>query len=144
VQIADLGHNFRVTNVEAAIGRAQLDKLPGFVSARRSNAAFLSNSLADTPLTLPVESEHKTHSYHQYTVRGPDREKFRAHLEGNGVETGVYYPQCIHQQQAYGEYNPSVPNAEEMAESVVQLPVHPGIEEAELTKIVNTIKEYEW
>ena len=137
-----LGHNFRMTSVAAAIGRAQLERLPDFTEKRRANARRLTEGLADTPVTTPTEPPGRRHVYHQYTVRVDDREAFRDHMDEQGVGTGVYYPKPIHEQPAYEGHDQSLPAAEAVAREVVSLPVHPGVDGSDARKIVSAVEEF--
>jgi dTDP-4-amino-4,6-dideoxygalactose transaminase len=140
---AELGHNFRMTNLAAAIGRSQLERLPEFVETRRRNAAVLDEGLAGTPLAPPVVPDRAEHAYNQYTVRvrRHDRDAVRAALDDAGIDTGVYYPTPIHQQPAYAGWNGSYPVAERAADEVLSLPVHPGLDEADLRRVVRAVTE---
>jgi dTDP-4-amino-4,6-dideoxygalactose transaminase len=137
----DLGHNFRMTNLAAAIGLVQLEKLPQFNRARRANADELSDRLADTPVIPPVEPNERRHVYHQYTVRTQQRERLREELSAAGVDTGVYYPTPIHEQPAYSEVDASAPVASRAAEEVLSLPIHPETTDADRRTIARTIRE---
>lgn len=131
-----VGHNFRMTNVAAAIGRVQLDRLSEFNAARRRNAAHLTDRLSDVPeVTTPVEPDGYEHVYHQYTVRVPDRDALKEHLSNRGVGAAVYYPIPIHRQPAYEDVSGSYPIAESCAEEVLSLPVHPELDESDLDRI---------
>jgi len=131
----EVGHNFRMTSTAAAIGRAQLEKLPEFVEARRRNAALLDEALADAGVATPSEPDRRRHAYHQYTVRCSDREAVAAALDERGVDTGVYYPTPIHEQPAYDGVSAAAPVAERLADEVLSLPVHPGVDEADVERI---------
>ncbi|MDS0295160.1 DegT/DnrJ/EryC1/StrS family aminotransferase [Halogeometricum luteum] len=134
---ASVGHNFRMTNIAAAIGLAQMERLPGFTEARRRNAARLTEELTDVPgVTPPAEPEGYEHVYHQYTVRVDDRDGLQEHLSDAGVGTGVYYPVPIHRQPAYDDVGGSYPEAEAAAEEVLSLPVHPALEDDDIDDIV--------
>ncbi len=106
-----VGYNFRMTSLAAAIGRVQLERLPGFVDRRRENATRLSAGLSDTDLVLPVESPPAKHAFHQYTVRvrSHDRTALADHLADHDIGSGVYYPTCIHDQPAYDEIDADAP-----------------------------------
>ena len=133
---ASVGHNFRMTNLEAAIGRVQLDRLPEFTAARRRNAAELTERLSGVPdVVTPVEPDGYEHVYHQYTVRTPNRDALREHLSNHDIGTGVYYPIPIHHQPAYEDVSGSYPVAEACAEEVLSLPVHPELDESDLDSI---------
>jgi dTDP-4-amino-4,6-dideoxygalactose transaminase len=136
-----VGHNFRLTSVAAAMGLVQLDRLPGFVADRRRNAALLDDLLADAPVETPVEPPDRTHAYHQYTVRAPDRDGLRRALDDAGVDTGVYYPTPIHEEPAYDGHDDDLPVAERAAREVLSLPVHPGLSEAEVRRVGRAVVE---
>lgn len=141
----ELGFNFRMTDVHAAIGHEQLKKLPDFNQKRQSNAAYLSEHLRGvvTP-TIPDGCEHV---FHQYTIRVLDgkREALIEHLRDSGVGPGVYYPVPIHKQTYYVNelgYDQSLPKAEHAAEEVLSLPVHPGLSQANLDTIIAAVNAF--
>ena len=139
---ATVGHNFRMTNVAAAIGLEQLDRLKGFVEARRANADRLTEALADAPVVTPVERENVRHAYHQYTVRSRDRDALAAHLDEQGIDTGVYYPTPIHEQPAYASVDARLPVAERLADEVLSLPVHPGLSASDIGRVAAAVNEF--
>jgi dTDP-4-amino-4,6-dideoxygalactose transaminase len=141
----ELGFNFRMTDVHAAIGLEQLKKLPRFNAARRQNATFLSSHLHGviTPF-VPPGCEHV---YHQYTLRvlAERRDALLEHLTKEGVGAGVYYPVPIHQQTFYTQemgYNQSLPVAEQASAEVLSLPVHPALSPADLETIAAAVNAF--
>lgn len=141
----ELGFNFRMTDVHAAIGLAQLKKLGGFNQKRRENAGYLSTHLRG--VVTPYIPEGSEHVFHQYTIRvsGSKREGLMAYLQEKGVGSGVYYPVPIHQQTYYMNelgYKQSLPEAERAANEVLSLPVHPDLSLADLETIVRVVNEY--
>ncbi len=138
----ELGFNFRMTDIHAAIGLAQLGKLATFNQQRKANASFLSANLRG--VVTPVVPAGYEHVFHQYTVRVPDgrRDALLAHLQANGVGTGVYYPVPVHKQTLYMNelgYDLSLPKSERAAAEVLSLPVHPGLSSTDLGKIVSVV-----
>ncbi len=144
-----LGFNYRLTDVEAAIGLKQLERLPELVARRRGNAAYLTTHLKELPQILtPVEQPGGAHSYNQYCVLlnlkalKCSRDEFAAYLGEQGVGSGVHYPRCLHQQpvfrEAYGEV--SLPVAEGLATRILALPVHPWLTPEELEQIVDAVR----
>ena len=141
----ELGYNFRMTDVHAAIGLEQLKKLEGFNQARQRNAAFLSANLKG--VVVPCVPEGSEHVYHQYTVRVPGgrRDALRAYLQEHGVGSEVYYPVPVHQQSFYVQelgYRQSLPEAERAALEVLSLPVHPALSPADLETIVEAVNTF--
>lgn len=141
----ELGYNFRMTDLHAAIGLEQLKKLEKFNAQRQANAKFLSVNLKG--VTVPHIPEGQTHVFHQYTVRVPDgkRDALRAHLQEHGVGSEVYYPVPIHQQSFYVSdlgYNDSLPETEQAALEVLSLPVHAALSPSDLETIVSAVNEF--
>jgi len=137
-----VGHNFRMTDLAAAIGRAQLDRLPDFVEARREHARILTEYIDAGPVSTPTEASYKRHAYHQYTIRTPDRDALADSLSRIGIDTGVYYPTPIHEQPAYDGIGEQYPVAEELTDTVLSLPVHPSLDADTVRSVataVNTI-----
>ena len=136
-----LGYNFRMTDIHAAIGLAQLKKLWQFTEQRILNAGFLTNHL--NGVVTPAVPEGRRHVFHQYTIRAPNgrRDAVLAGLQAQGVGCGVYYPVPIHRQQVYQErgYRASYPEAERAAGEVISLPVHPALSQADLETIVAAV-----
>ncbi|HLT59312.1 MAG TPA: DegT/DnrJ/EryC1/StrS family aminotransferase [Limnochordales bacterium] len=143
---AFLGYNYRMTDVAAAIGLAQLAKLDQFNLKRRAHAVRLSRQLSAVPgLVLPVEPEGYYHVYHQYTVRHPERDALARWLREQGVETGVIYPIPLHQQPLYREMGygqQPLPHAEAAAREVLSLPVHPGLSEQDVQAVAEAVRRF--
>ncbi len=137
-----LGFNFRMTDIEAAIGLAQLKRLPGFHERRTFNAEYLRCRIesVDVPSTKP---DH-VHAWHQFTVRinhGRSRDEAVQQLNAAGIGTGIYYPVPLHK-QPYIEYmvgNVSLPVTEQMAEEVFSIPVHSQLTLPEMEQIVHEV-----
>lgn len=141
----ELGFNFRMTDVHAAIGLAQLHKLEQFNRIRQENAKYLSEHLRG--VSVPLIPEGYEHVFHQYTIRVPGgrRDALLAYLGECEVGTGVYYPVPIHQQTFYVNelgYRQTLPEAEKAAQEVLSLPVHPALTPTELNTIVQVVNEF--
>ena len=140
----ELGFNFRMTDIHAAIGVEQLKKLKTFNLRRQENARFLSANLQG--VKTPSAPPNYDHVYHQYTVRVPARQRsqLQDHLQENGVGSGIYYPVPIHKQTIYcnNGYDVHLPQAEEAALEVLSLPVHPSLTDADLQTIVSAVNSF--
>jgi dTDP-4-amino-4,6-dideoxygalactose transaminase len=133
-----VGFNNRMSDIHAAIGRAQLRKLVGWTEQRRANAAYLSANLKGV-VTPPV-ADGATHVFHQYTIRvaGHDRDEFAAELTTFGVGSGVYYPIPVHALPSFG-LTLDLPVTKRAADEVLSLPVHPALTEDDLERIVMAV-----
>ena len=133
-----VGFNTRMTDIHAAIGRVQLQKLPAWTATRQANAKFLSDS--SRGVITPAVAPEATHSYHQYTIRieGMSRDKFAEQLTAKGIGNGVYYPIPIHRLPSFG-LTLDLPATELVAEQCLSLPVHPLLTQGDLEQIVSAV-----
>ena len=133
-----LGYNFRMSDLHAAIGVVQVERLEELTAKRRANAAHLSANLKG--VRLPTVKEGREHVWHQYTVRvNGDRDAAVARLHKAGIGTGIFYPVPAHKQRHLAEmgYGDQVlPVAEKASREVISLPVHPQLSQADLEKII--------
>jgi perosamine synthetase len=137
-----LGFNFRMTNLQAAIGLVQLRKLPRFNAQRVETATYYTQTLQSEGLLAPVTRPGAHHVFHQYTVRLPGRrDQTMASLVERGVDARVYYPIPLHRQPIYaqrGYAEMHLPRAECAAHEVLSLPVHPGLSPQQVQYIAET------
>ena len=187
-----VGHNFRLTNVAAAMGQVQLEKLDEYLAARRANAERLTDALPPSVDPPPTPSGRR-HAFNQYTVRATDRDHLADHLADHGVGTRIYYPTPIYRQPAYegfevvladgttvtadrggatgegdsaagydgpgaaapggthgrgsprdrdGDDGTLRPVADRLAETVLSLPVHPGLTDEDLETVETALRTY--
>ncbi len=137
-----LGFNFRMTDLHAAIARAQLQRLDAVTRSRRRNAAYLSKAIRS--MWTPSEGSGCFHVWHQYTIRvegARDRDKVISTLGDAGIETAVFYPRGVHELEhvraVAGEYR--LPVTEQAAREVVSLPVHPLLTTEDLIVIAEAV-----
>jgi perosamine synthetase len=146
-----IGHNYRMSELQAAVAIPQVRRLDEITAARQRNARTLSDELAGVPgLILPSCPEPRRHVYHQYTVRvtgqaGRTRDELAAGLARLGITTGIYYPRLVHDYDCYRRnvqvtVDPT-PRAEAYAGEVLSLPVHPALTAADLERIVLGVRE---
>ena len=141
-----LGYNFRLSDVHAAIGLAQLGRVDGFIAARRRNAARLTGQLRGLErIIAPMERPLYRHVYHQYVIRvRGGRSDLPRQLESHGIGTGVHYPLPLHRTPLYqqlGYARIQLPTAEMVADEVLSLPVHPGLAPADVDYIADVLQE---
>ncbi|MCC6146919.1 MAG: DegT/DnrJ/EryC1/StrS family aminotransferase [Anaerolineaceae bacterium] len=141
----ELGYNFRMTDVHAAIGLAQMGKLERFNAARQANARFYNENLRG--VVTPYTPTDYGHVFHQYTIRVPDgqRDALREALKENGIGSEIYYPVPIHKQSFYVNelgYDLTLPETENAAREVLSLPVHPSLSREDLETVVNAVNHF--
>jgi perosamine synthetase len=136
------GYNFRMTELQAALGLVQLEKLPEWTRRRIENARYFDERLNNV-ITPRVRGGY-VHVYHQYTIRvREDRDQALQRLTKGGIGARVYYPLAIHQQPLYRRlgFNDSLPVSERISREVLSIPVHPGLTQAELDEIVGEVSK---
>lgn len=144
----ELGYNYRMTNISAAIGRVQLGKLDYMNRKRQQNAAIYNQNLKINGILPPVCREEGTHVYHQYVITiGEEfpmtRDVFITFLREKGIGTAVHYPIPVSSQPLYRDRTGGspCPVSKSLARSVLSLPVHPGLGKEECLYICKTINE---
>jgi perosamine synthetase len=142
------GHNYRMTDLQAAVGLPQIGRLGRIVERRGEHARRLSAGLGDVPgLTLPRELPGRSHVWHQYTVlvdESLDRDRVVADLTAAGVGAGVYYPGTVFDHDCYRDHPrvvvEEVPVAESVARRCLSLPVHQHLTGDQLDTIVAAVR----
>ncbi|HEX2221688.1 MAG TPA: DegT/DnrJ/EryC1/StrS family aminotransferase, partial [Candidatus Limnocylindria bacterium] len=137
-----VGYNFRMTDLHASIGLAQLDRLPGFNRRRIEVAGRYGRELRGvvTPRVRPGAS----HVFHQYTIRVNRRDEFAARLAERGVGSAIYYPVPVHRQKPYlalGYGGRSFAVTERLTAEVLSIPVHPGLSDADVATVIAAVNE---
>lgn len=137
-----VGYNFRMTDIAAAIGLAQIGKLAGYNARRREIAARYDAELRG--VVTPHARPDTTHVYHQYTIRVKERDAFADALKGRGVGSAIYYPIPVHRQKpfvALGYGDESYPVTERLTEQVLSIPVHPSLSDEEVATVIGAVNE---
>ena len=146
-----VGHNYRMTDLQAAVGVPQLARLDRIIGERQANARFLTEGLAGLPgIVLPPSAPGRSHVFHLYTIRvtaacPATRAELVAHLDRRRVESGIVYPRAVYDYPCYrnhpGVVQEACPRAETLAGEVLSLPVRPGLTRLDLGRIVDAVAE---
>ena len=140
-----IGVNSRLDTIQAAVLLAKLPHLNEYNAARQRAATYYNELLKDRiEIVCPILDPKSTHVFHQYTIKlngklGSNRNQLREYLKENGIPTMVYYPLSVHQQNAYMQWMvncASFPNAENLTQQVLSLPMHTELTEKEQEFIV--------
>ena len=140
------GHNYRLSNILAALGVAQMGKVGRLNASRRALAALYAAQLADAPLGLPVEPEGFEHVYQMYTVTVPGarRDEVLTARRGNGVEASVHFDPPVHLHAYYREHFPAaapLPVTEDLAASIMTLPMFPDMTPEQVETVCARLRE---
>ena len=135
-----VGFNCRMTDLHAAIGRAQLSRIVEWTERRRQIASVYNAELQT--VAVPTVNERATHAYHQYTVRVPEgRDEFLEHLAANEVGAGVYYPTPVHRLPSF-DLSIDLPITDRIAGEVVSIPVHPALSDDDVSRVIEVVNSW--
>jgi dTDP-4-amino-4,6-dideoxygalactose transaminase len=149
-----IGGNFRLDEIQAAILAVKLPHLEKWADARRAAADFYGAELARAGLTekitVPAEPYRKRgvtnyHVYHQYVIRTPMRDALREHLSKREIQTAIYYPLGLHEQECFsslGYKKGDFPETERAAHETLALPIYPEISRDAQQYVVDAIMEF--
>jgi dTDP-4-amino-4,6-dideoxygalactose transaminase len=138
-----LGTNIRLTDIAAAIGLVQLDKLDSNNGRRRSLARRYDELLEEVPVGLPVTPAGREHVFHQYTIAvGPERDRIVAELHAAGIGVGIYYPVPVHRQAYVLErgINADLPVTDLLAATTLSLPMYPALSDDDQRQVVDGLR----
>ena len=143
-----LGSNFRLSEMQCAVGRVQLKHLDDWVARRNEIAARYNEAFSSLEWTNPPAiREGALHAWHQYVLRVDNRDEFQAHMDEKGVSTGIHYPIPCHLQPLYESHiqhrQGALPITEAICESVVSIPVHPHLTDDEVEQVISAVKSFQ-
>ena len=144
------GSNWRMTELQGAIGRLQLDKLDAWVQARRANASRLFDGLCDLPLLrIPLPQAHEVHSYYkfyafvdpQHLRRDWSRDRMLAEMQVRGIPgLSGSCPEIYREKAFEGFEHAALPIARELGETSIMLMVHPTLTKSDVDKTIDTLR----
>lgn len=143
-----LGYNYRMTDIEAAIGIVQLKKLGEFNEKRRENARKLKEILKKYDwVIIPDDKENEYNIYHQFTIKVKKqlRDNLLKSLNEAGIGAKIFYPVPIHKQIFYKKIlkqKVTLPVTEKVAKEVMSLPVHPLLEQEYFSIIQDVFEKF--
>ena len=143
----EIGYNSRLDTIQAAILKVKLRRLDKWNELRCQNAKFYNELLGEiSEVVTPVEKNYAKHVYHVYAVRirRGDRDNVVEQLKKNNIGVIIHYPVPLHLQKAYKELSYKKGDflvSEEVASSIISLPMFPGMKKEQIEYISNKIKE---
>jgi dTDP-4-amino-4,6-dideoxygalactose transaminase len=141
------GYNFRMTNMQAAMGVEQIDKIETLNRKRREHATYLTERLESVPgITAPRERDACKHVYQMYTIMtddSVDRDELVRALNERNIGASVHFYPPVHQQPRYEDADlrrTDLSNTEYVANNIVTLPMFPGLDTAQLDRMVSAVE----
>ncbi len=142
----ELGENSRLDTLQAAVLGVKLSRLDAGNAARRAAAARYTEGLHGIgDIVPPTVREGSEHVFHLYVIQTDRRDELQRYLMEQGVECLIHYPVPVHLQKAYVERGWSkgdFPLTEKLAESILSLPIFPGITEEQIRTVCDAIRSF--
>lgn len=144
----ELGLNYRMTDMQAALGLSQLERLDDFIAQRHQLVSVYTQGLSDLPLTLPYQAEYSHSAFHLYVIQvdpenSPiDRKALFHHLREAEIGVNVHYIP-VHTQPYYQELGFKLgdfPESESYYNHAISLPIYPLLQEHEQLTVINTLR----
>jgi len=139
------GFNSRLDDLQAAVLRVKLRHLDEWNARRKRAAAVYERELADSDLRLPAVDPSADPVWHLYVVEANRRDALQRALSDAGVQTLIHYPIPPHRQEAYQrlKFMPNAfPIAQEMAQSVLSLPIGPHLDPEQQQRVIDAVSAY--
>lgn len=140
----EIGYNSRLDEIQAALLRAKLPHLEDWNRQRKAIGERYNAAFADTDGVTPQAiSQGNDPIYHQYVVRIRNRDAVRARLADRGISSGIFYPVALHKHPMFKHLVPegfSLPNAEQLTAEVLALPIFPGMTDAEVGEVIDSVR----
>ena len=144
---SEVGGNFRLDTLQAAILHAKLPHLDGWHARRRERAAYYDERLTVPGVERPAAVwGRRRHTYHQYVIRVPARrDALRAHLAARRIDTRIHYPVPLHRQPCFhrlGHAEGAFPHGEDAAARSLALPIYPELTPAMQDRVIEEIAAF--
>jgi dTDP-4-amino-4,6-dideoxygalactose transaminase len=140
-----IGFNYRMEGLQGAALRVKLPHLDGWNKRRQELAAYYTRRLQDSCVQVPVTGADRTHVYHLYVVRHPQRDRLADYLRAQGIGTGMHYPVPLHLQKAYANLNlaeGTFPESERAARECLSLPLFPELTDEQAVKVADAVLNF--
>lgn len=140
---AEFGLNTRLDELQAAVLRARLPRVPGWTAERRALAGHYRDQLRGSGVCVPPERD-PGHVYHLFPILSSRRDLLQGHLKRDGIETLIHYPVSIPRQTALrGEDPADCPIADRACAELLSLPLHPGMSPSVVDEVARSIRAFQ-
>jgi dTDP-4-amino-4,6-dideoxygalactose transaminase len=146
---AIVGFNSRLDELQAAILRVKLSYLHQWSLARLENARHYEKGFQNAGLlssvTLPAILPNRSHIFHQYVIRCRNRDDLRSFLKTRGIDTEIYYPVSLHEQECFrylGYGGADFPHSHDASQDTLALPIYPELSDAQRQHVVDSIAAF--
>lgn len=146
-QQLELGYNYRMTDIQAALGISQMQRLDEFVAARHNIANTYEKLMASLPVTIPFQRNDNYSAFHLYVVRlqldaiNSSHKQVFERMRSAGIGVNLHYIPIYRQPYYLKEgYDPGdFPEAERYYKEAISLPIYPGLTEVQQNEVINCL-----
>ena len=135
-----LGLNLRLPEINAAIAKIQMKKLPRLLNKRKKNAQILTDLLKNYDVILPEQRKNETVNWYLYTIALKKRDKAMKKLNTSGIGARIYYSPPIHKTPYYNT-KVRLPNTDWASSHVLSLPIHPKVRTQDLVRMKKILSD---
>jgi len=143
-QQIELGFNYRMNDIQAALGASQMDRIDEYIEKRHNIAKKYSTALNGYPVTSQLQSNHMFSAYHLYVIRVKESQhkKIFSQLRNKSISVNLHYIPIYRQPyyERFGYNKSDYPNAENYYSQAITLPIYPTLSSSEQNKIIRTLK----
>jgi len=142
-EVRELGYRYHMSNINAAIGIAQMDKIEGFLKRKREISAMYDEGLKDVKMIGLIKKDYADVAPFNYIikVKGNKRDELMTFLHDKGVDTGVHYIPN-HTQPFFKQHRTSLPKTEKIAGQILTLPLYCDMTDKDVGHVVSSIREF--
>ncbi len=138
-----IGVNSRLDELQAAFLNIKLRHLDAENESRRTIAKRYISEIKNNKIELPIWDLTQNHVFHLFVIRTNNRLELQKYLKENGIETMIHYPIPPHKQKALSNWNNlSFSITEKIHDEVLSIPLHSGLDEAEIQQIITVLNQY--
>ncbi len=144
MEMQDLGYNYRITDIQCALGLSQLQRADEGVAKRREIANKYFQAFQNQPFIKGQSGVDKGHAYHLYVLEVEDRLGLYNYLRENGIYVQIHYIPChlMPYYRQFGWQEGDLPNAENYYKHCISLPMYPTLTDKEQNYVIEKVKEF--
>jgi perosamine synthetase len=140
--VEEIGYKYHLHDIAAAMGLVQLKKLDRMNQRRHQIFATYNEALKDLEgVVIPIEKDHVKSSHHIYCLKVRNRDELISHLKENDIAPGVHYFPC-HLHSCYKDMKAELPVTERVWETLLSLPMYPGLKEDEVQRVIQGVRSF--
>ena len=143
-EMHDLGYNYRITDIQAALGNSQLQKADAGLQQRQKIAQAYRAAFQELPIKMQKQDEKHFNAHHLFVIEVPNRKDFYDYLQANGILAQIHYipVHLLDYYRQFGWQKGDFPIAEQYYDGAISLPMYPSLSDKELAYVIDKVRKY--